>query len=122
MSKLQSCESCGDLLPRRAARCPHCGEEAPARGFLSDFSRRLLAMTGGSVIATTLMACYGAAYGPPPTRPRPTTTQCRPSPQDADGDCVKKPQDCDDNNPNIHPGAKDRPGDGVDSNCDGKDG
>ena len=102
----------------------------PREQYLTSMSRRLalgsafalLAMTGGSVIATTLMACYGAAYGPPPTRPRPTTTQCRPSPQDADGDCVKKPQDCDDNNPNIHPGAKDRPGDGVDSNCDGKDG
>lgn len=29
--------------------------------------------------------------------------------------------DCDDNNPEVHPDAPERPGDGVDSNCNGDD-
>lgn len=29
--------------------------------------------------------------------------------------------DCDDSDPTVHPEAKETPGDGVDSNCDGED-
>ncbi len=29
--------------------------------------------------------------------------------------------DCDDSDPNVHPGAEETAGDGVDSNCDGED-
>jgi hypothetical protein len=41
---------------------------------------------------------------------------------DADGDGVQTPADCNDANPAIHPGAKDIRGDGIDQNCDGRDG
>jgi hypothetical protein len=63
-------------------------------------------MGGGDVSSAS-----GAAYGLPPT--------------DADMDGYIDQQvggdDCDDADPNVHPGAPDKPGDGKDSNCDGVD-
>jgi len=41
---------------------------------------------------------------------------------DADGDGYRKENDCDDNDPTRHPGAQEKPRDGVDSNCNGDDG
>lgn len=41
---------------------------------------------------------------------------------DPDGDGVLPPDDCDDTRADVHPGAEDANGDGVDADCDGTDG
>lgn len=40
---------------------------------------------------------------------------------DADFDGISPPEDCDDQEPFVYPGAPDDPADGVDADCDGED-
>jgi len=44
-----------------------------------------------------------------------------PGPVDRDGDRTSPPQDCDDGNAAIRPGATDRPGNRIDEDCSGAD-
>jgi hypothetical protein len=50
-----------------------------------------------------------------------TRSSCEEIEGDADGDGVRRPADCNDTNPAIHPGAADTPDDGVDQDCSGAD-
>ena len=134
---LSQCPACEGFLPPSAALCPHCPSElassAPWDGPTPRFWRGLqrtvvsmatgaLTVTSGGFVALTLMACYGMAYNPAMHGPGPEAPACVPTAEDEDGDCVKKADDCDDNNAFILPGAEDPEGDGVDQNCDGVDG
>ena len=49
--------ACGSFLPARAEACPHCRADVVRPGRL----RLVCGVLGGSTIAFTLMACYGAA-------------------------------------------------------------
>jgi hypothetical protein len=50
-----------------------------------------------------------------------TRISCEQVEGDADGDGVRRPADCDDTNPAIHPGAIDVPDDRIDQDCSGAD-
>jgi hypothetical protein len=50
-----------------------------------------------------------------------TRISCEEIEGDADGDGVRRPADCDDTNPAIHPGATDIPDDRIDQDCSGAD-
>ena len=49
----------------------------------------------------------------------PDTSDTSDSPIDGDGDGYSKPEDCNDADPSMHPGAEDDCGDAVDEDCDG---
>ncbi|MRG92391.1 putative metal-binding motif-containing protein [Polyangium spumosum] len=113
---LKSCVSCEGFVPGSASSCPHCGAAVATSGApsaLAGLGKSLAALATGGAMAVTLMACYGL----PPCE----------SSVDADGDGVPAcndygNSDCDDTNRDIHPGAEDPKGDGIDQNCDGVDG
>lgn len=130
--RLQSCSRCHGFVPPDALTCPHC-DALVARPSGTDrtdaFAKRLFKMalnvTGGGLIAMTLMACYGL---PPCDEGQmddgtcvPPPTYC-PSETDLDQDGWCTPDDCNDEDPDIFPGAGDPRGDDVDQNCDGADG
>jgi hypothetical protein len=116
---MRACPACSGFVPDHLAACPHC-DAAPSRW--QRWRRLLAGMIGSGGVLVTMAACYGG--------PSPWDT-C----YDNDGDgwlpgcynetlvCDEDDQNCDcnDHDPSIHPGALD-PADGVDRDCDGKDG
>ena len=103
---LSACAGCGAL--RRPGPCPHCGVEHSLRRAATTAAVVLGLMVAGCDDVggdkdTSVQALYGV-----------TVT-------DTDGDGYVSPDDCDEGDDTVHPGAEETAGDGIDSNCDGED-
>ena len=137
---LRPCAACGQHVQRATLACPHCGV---TRGGTLARSAAAVVM-GLTLLGADDPGQTPEAEPPPPEEdPAPliaeaiygvsaTTTRRRlhlrdPRPvdltseADADHDGVTaRAGDCDDADPSVLPGAKERRFDGVDSDCDGK--
>lgn len=114
-----TCSACSSFVPAKEAACPACGAKF-ARSATTKVVSGVLALAGGSVFAMTLTACYGAIAEPiyDDTGTRGDTPAC--TDEDLDSYCT--PDDCDDTDAAVNPGATDTAGDEVDSDCGGTDG
>lgn len=120
------CSGCSSFVPPAARACPACAREVtPAIRVVGG----ALTLAGGSLFAMTLSACYGVAEPvgrtdaavPGDTNAMGLTSTCSDLAADLDGDGHCGDFDCDEANPNVHTGAFDAFGDGIDSDCGGTD-
>ena len=142
--RLVVCPKCQRHTLVSAQECSHCGSVVAGSG------GQLLKTAGAALLGLSMTACNGgdddtgdqpqpaygvidtsdtadtgnqADYGVPDTGNQaeygvPDTGMY----EDNDGDGYSEAEgDCDDTNADIHPGATETPGDGIDSNCDGND-
>lgn len=101
------CPRCGRHHRVLEERCPFCSRAGVAR--------TITGVVTACVSSIVLMACYGA----PPYDMKDTDTGL-PDSSDIDGDGILSPEDCDDTNAAVHPGAVEDCKDLIDNDCDKK--
>src|SRR5262245_19553911 len=117
---LDECGACGGLVPAPARACVHCGA---ARRAAPRWARAIARAAAGGAALITLMACYGVPASYYRDHPGAAPSAGGGAPRtDGDGDGAFTPEDCNDADKTVYPGAADPDGDGVDQNCDGVDG
>ena len=129
---LHPCAACAAMLNASPGACPHCGAISTPSKLTRGAAAVLMGLTlvgaDEPELATPVQSAYGVSptdYLPGPgvvALPPEVTSPAEPVVErDGDGDGLLLSQgDCDDTNPTIFPGAKERWFDGVDSDCDGK--
>ena len=110
-ASLIPCRSCGCHAKTSEIVCPHCGDR------LRDDGGRIPRTKVALLMGLTAAALNGSACSDEP----PVQALYGVAITDEDGDGYESDVDCDDDDPNIHPGALEKVGDSVDSNCNDKD-
>ena len=137
---LVACPACSELVFKGVCSCPHCGLKHPCHAH--KLSRGAILMGLGLALSGCPIAATPDSDSPAVDTDTDTDTDTNadtdtdtdPGPdtysqadysgavtEDEDGDGYDTSDDCNDEDANIHPGAKEIPGDGVDSDCDGED-
>ena len=99
------CPDCGRHVRASEADCPFCKAKA------SFYAPGRRVVTFGALLSPLVfVACAQAMYG--------VALYGIPEGDDLDGDGWEEYDDCDDTNPDIHPGAAEDCDDDVDNDCD----
>lgn len=97
---MKVCKSCESVVPAHLEACPHCRTSAMT-AVRPAFAALLLGLSACSGDDTNDQALYGVAV------------------VDADEDGYFEGEDCDDDDPAVHPDAEEVPENGIDDDCDG---
>mgnify|MGYP006445544813 CR=1 FL=1 len=108
---IKVCNHCGEAYYLSENQCPHCSSIQHSSTPKSSTAAILLglSLTACDRITADPQPLYGVAFD---------TSDIF---IDEDGDGYGQDEDCDDNDPEIHPDAEETPEDGMDSNCNNDD-
>lgn len=104
-----TCESCERHFHVEDQACPFCSRRSPA-------AARAMNLFGGAVTSLVLAACYGVGgFDTGIVTDSGDTSDV----VDNDNDGFSPPEDCDDTDDQVNPGAAEDCTDTVDNDCDG---